>query len=239
MITTGGRAYVVAIKFSAYLKTFADVDIAVSLTKNIFFLHTTFQYLTNNFVLLTHSTARMKSSRAVLSIPRRLAGDVLRSAENSQTERNKFFAQMPGVLQRFFEKYPPPPYGRYADKPTWTNAPDANPFLANKHPITQSWHKPKYSMRRQADLWKAAYRFGIDHLMPTLMHGKKFYEQRYESRPPVRGAQFFKLKKGERIAPQREKEVMEAILQADSKIAERKGKRFQNFLQNKDKTSYV
>lgn len=181
----------------------------------------------------------MRPTSAALRIPRRLASEVLRSAESSDTNRNKFFAQLPAVLQGFFEKYPPPPFGQYTDKPTWTNAEDANPFLANRHPVTLNWHKPKYSMRRQADLWKAAYRFGIDHLMPRLMHGKTFYEHRYETRPPVRGAQFFKLKKGERLAPQREKEVMQALGQVDERLAERKGKRFRQFMENKDKTSYV
>lgn len=179
----------------------------------------------------------MKPSLALFRVPRRLAQDVLKSAESVEkagnVSANPYFAELPVVLQNFFKKYPPAPFRTYSDKPTATNAPDANPFLANKHPITQNWHKPRYSMRRQADLWKAAYRFGIEHLLPNLLHNKTFYEQRYATAKPVRGQLFFKLSKGERAAPSREVEVKEATAKADSKILEKKGKRFEKFLERK------
>lgn len=183
----------------------------------------------------------MKPSLALFRIPRRLASEVIKSATQAEKQgvANAYFAELPPVLARFFEKYPPAPFRQYSEKPTLTNAVDANPFLPNRHPVTNSWHKPKFSMRRQADLWKAAYRFGVEHLMPTLLHNRTFYETRYEQPRKVRGAQLFKLRKGERIAPEREKEVQAARGTLDGLIANRKGKRFEKFVANKNRAGFV
>lgn len=180
----------------------------------------------------------MKLSPIVFRVPRRTASDVLRSAQTAAAAENSssgnvYFQELPKVLQSFFRRYPPPPFREYSDKPTATNAENANPFLANKHPVTNRWHNPKYSMRRQADLWKAAYRFGIEHLLPPLLHRRTFYEKRYETKKPIRGAQFFKLTASERRAPAREAEIREALANADAKILEKKGKRFKEFLARK------
>lgn len=183
----------------------------------------------------------MKPSLALFRIPRRLASEVIKSAQSAEKQgaTNAYFAELPPVLSRFFEKFPPSPFREYSAKPTLTNAENANPFLPNRHPVTNSWHKPKYSMRRQADLWKAAYRFGIEHLMPTLLHNRTFYEERYNQPRKVRGAQLFKLRKGERIAPMREKEVQDARGKLDGLIADRKGKRFEKFVANKGRAGFV
>jgi len=185
----------------------------------------------------------MRVTTPLLRIPRRLASEVLSTAavkaEGGVPESQVFFQELPEQLQRFFHKYPPKPFREYASRPTMTNAPDANPFLANKHPVTEKWHQPRYSMRRQADLWKAAYRFGIQHLMPTLLHERKFYEEKYDEGVKVRGAHFFKLTRSERKAPARAKEVEEAVADLDNKIANRKGRRFTQFLEEKDRVPFV
>lgn len=186
----------------------------------------------------------MRFSLPVLRVPRRLASQVLESAqaklaEGSAPESQVYFGELPEVLQTFFKKYPPSPFKTYATEPRATNDPEANPFLANKHPITQVWHKPKYSMRRQADLWKAAYRFGIPHLLPQLLHNRLFYEDKYAEGTRVRGAQLFKLTRRERKAPERAREVAEAIGKLDEKIAERKGRRFTDGLAEKKRVGYV
>lgn len=171
----------------------------------------------------------MRLSSPLFRIVRRKAADVLQSvetklqAEPGLSEPSAFFAELPDVLQRFFKKYPPPPFRTYAEKPRLVNDVDANPFLPNKHPVTERWHAPQYSMRRQADLYKAAYRFGVEDLMPPLMHNRKFYEARYAEEMKLKGAKFFKLSEGERKAPIREREVADAYKQLDATIAERKG----------------
>lgn len=174
----------------------------------------------------------MRLTLPLFRVPRRLASDVLAAvdsrlqADPAASAPRAFFAELPAVLQRFFQRYPPAPFRAYADKPRMVNDADANPFLANKHPVTGRWHEPRYSMRRQADLWKAAYRFGIEDLMPPLLHNRKFYEARYAQGLRVRGARLFKLRQGERAAPAREKEVSDAYQNLDQLIAERKGPRF-------------
>ncbi|ANB11801.1 mitochondrial 54S ribosomal protein YmL25 [Sugiyamaella lignohabitans] len=159
-------------------------------------------------------------------------GDAVTSTESAS--RDPFYAQLPSPLRKFFEKYPPSPFRKYSDKPTSTHAEDANPFLPNKHPITNSWHDPKYSLRRQADLYKMAYRFGVTHLLPKLGNGKTFYEEKYLTKTPPAGAMAFKLSKGERIAPIRQKEVDTAIAKADETIAKARGTKFLRKIEKKN-----
>lgn len=153
------------------------------------------------------------------------ASQLIKTAEalKSSDPNGNLFSMLPLRLSNFFKKYPPSPFASYAEKPTITNAADANPFLPNKHPITNKWHKPKYSLRRQADLFKEAYRFGIEHLLPRLGNNKTLYEQRYETKSPVRGSVEFKLSKGERVREKRAAEVDEALAKADDVIAEASG----------------
>lgn len=187
----------------------------------------------------------MKVSLPQFRVARRLASEVIESATSKvqsgavESEAAAFFGELPPILQSFFQKYPPAPYRQYATEPRPTNAPDVNPFLANKHPITQAWHKPKYSMRQQADIWKAAYRFGIQHLLPQLLHNRKFYEDKYAEGIKVRGAHQFKLTASERKAPARAKEVEEAVAQLDTKILERKGRRYAKHLESKNRVGHV
>lgn len=152
-------------------------------------------------------------------------------------EGNPFFLQLPKPLADFFSKYPPAPFRQYADKSTSTDAPDANPFIANRHPVTKRLHDPIYSLRRQSDLYKTAYRYGITGLLPSLANGKKFYEDKYENKTPVRGSHRFKLSKAERKAPERQKEMAEALEKADEVIAQARGARFRRRLEKKQKKS--
>lgn len=166
-----------------------------------------------------------------------LAQTVIERAETAAatSDVNPYFAQLPKPLADFFAKYPPTPYREYADKPTSTEAPDANPFLPNQHPITKRVHDPVYSRRRQSDLYKAAYRNGIAHLLPKMAGDKKFYEEKYETKTPVKGSVRFKLSKAERKAPERKKEMEEALAKADELIAKARGARFKRRLAAKAK----
>ncbi|CAI4496352.1 CFF_collapsed_G0021130.mRNA.1.CDS.1 [Saccharomyces cerevisiae] len=41
------------------------------------------------------------------------------------------------------------------------------PFLPNKHPVTQRFHDPKYSLRRMSDVYKLALRYGVRRVFTT------------------------------------------------------------------------
>jgi large subunit ribosomal protein L25 len=169
---------------------------------------------------------------------RLLASEVLAKAEKlkglqKEGSGDPFFAQLPRPLATFLQKFPPAPFRTYSEKPTSTHAEDANPFLANKHPVTNKWHSPKYSLRRQSDLYKMAYRFGITHLLPKLANDKKFYEEKYLTKVPPIGSLRFKLTKGERIAPLRQQEVDQALANADDTIAKAKGTKYRRKLDKK------
>lgn len=147
--------------------------------------------------------------------------------------KNPYFQQLPPHLMKFFSKYPPTPFAKYSERPTSTHADDANPFLPNKHPVTNRWHKPKYSLRRQADLYKAAYRLGITHLLPKLGNNKRFYEDKYENKKPIDGTLRFKLHKWERNFESRQQEIKEALEKADEVIGASKNKRYRKKLEEK------
>lgn len=148
---------------------------------------------------------------------------------------NAFFATLPKPLADFFKRFPPPPFRTYATKPTTIDDPAANPFLPNKNPLNDKYHDPIYSLRRQSDLYKAAYRYGITHLLPPLQNDKKFYEEKYETKPPLRGATKFKLSIAERKAPARKAEMEEAIAKADEVIAKARGSRWRRKMEKKQK----
>lgn len=176
--------------------------------------------------------------------PRVLASEVLASVERMKqiqprtsgevtNEINPFFAHLPKNLANFFKRYPPPPYHKYSDRPTTSDADDMNPFLPSKHPVTKRWCAPKYSLRRQSDLFKTAYRFGISHLLPTLLNNKKFYEDKHQNKTPVRGSLSFKLSKGERTKESRKAEVDEAVANMDEIIAKHRGSAYKRKVEKK------
>ncbi|VVT49368.1 mitochondrial 54S ribosomal protein mL59 [Magnusiomyces paraingens] len=148
---------------------------------------------------------------------------------------NALFATIPAPLANFFRKYPPAPFRQYSKTPTSIDDPTANPFLANTNPITGRIQDSVYSLRRQSDLYKAAYRYGIAHLLPPLQNGKTFYEEKYETKVPVRGASRFKLSIAERKAPARKQEMAEAIAKADEVIAKSRGAKWRRKLEQKNK----
>lgn len=160
---------------------------------------------------------------------------IARAQQASAQQGNVFFQQLPTPLAEFFQKYPPAPFRKYATESTSTEADDANPFLYNRNPVTKRVHDPVYSLRRQSDLYKAAYRYGIAHLLPPLVNGKKFYEDKYENKKPIRGSQKFKLTKSERNREDRQKEMDEAIANADELILKARGSKYRKRLEAKQK----
>jgi large subunit ribosomal protein L25 len=191
----------------------------------------------------------MRSSLTLLARRTRLlASEVIKNAQDLEKARitavsslsedslNPYFQQLPTHLMKFFTKYPPAPFAQYSERPTSTHADDANPFLPNKHPVTNSWHKPKYSLKRQADLYKAAYRLGITHLLPKLGNNKRFYEDKYENKRPMAGTQRFKLHKWERNMEARQEELKEALDKADETIGAAKNRAYRKRLEERAKS---
>ncbi|KAA8901851.1 hypothetical protein FN846DRAFT_780900 [Sphaerosporella brunnea] len=63
---------------------------------------------------------------------------------------------LPARLTRFFARYPPGS----------SNDVRRNPFKPTVHPATGKWHNPVYSLRRQAELFKLARKYGVEELLP-------------------------------------------------------------------------
>lgn len=143
------------------------------------------------------------------------------------------FAKLPKKLQNFFTKYPPTPIRKYADKPTLTTAEDANPFLPNRHPITGRTHEPRYSLRRQSDLYKLAYKFGIADLMPSLANNKKFYLEKQQSSPILKGVLYPKGHKWERTYADRKKKIEDALAAADDVLIKHRGTKYKKRLERR------
>ena len=68
----------------------------------------------------------------------------------------------------------------YADKARAVKLP--NPFLPRLNPVSGRWAPPKYSLRRQADLVKAARKSGWLHLLPP---GPKLSVKELEAAVPT------------------------------------------------------
>lgn len=110
----------------------------------------------------------------------------------------KLAQTLPPRLLRFFARYPPPPVSELSGNASSTPAstplstsssdPDTNhddisinlmalpseapnPFQSQKHPVTNRWHDPDYSLRRQADLVKLARAHGVEELLPFTTKG--------------------------------------------------------------------
>lgn len=93
-----------------------------------------------------------------------------------------------------------------------------NPFLPNKNPESNRWHGSKYSLRRSADLFKLAYKFGVHDLLPPLP--KKFYEDKYNNKNWMRGVLRHKQRKWERTIDEKLEERRQAINDMDKIISE-------------------
>ncbi|GAV30094.1 hypothetical protein PMKS-003600 [Pichia membranifaciens] len=145
------------------------------------------------------------------------------------------FAKLPEKLQNFFTKFPPTPIRKYADKPTACDAEDANPFLANRHPVTGRTHEPLYSLRRQSDLYKLAYKFGIADLMPPLANGKKFFAEKQAASPILKGVLYPKGHKWERTFAERKKKIEDALGEVDNILIKHRGSKYRKRLEKREK----
>lgn len=123
------------------------------------------------------------------------------SKMSSRLHHIKLAQSLPPRLLRFFARFPPAPFlflngssitngepfqaltpnSAYSDTDTSTSEsrsvsaesslPYENPFRSTKHPVTNTWHDPVYSLRRQADLVKLAREYGVERLLPFTTKG--------------------------------------------------------------------
>lgn len=114
-----------------------------------------------------------------------------------------------------------------------TNAPDANPFLANRHPVTGRTHEPLYSLRRQSDLYKLAYKFGISDMIPSLANGKKFFAEKQASSPLLKGVMYPKGHKWERTMSERKQKIQDALGEVDNILIKHRGRKYKNRLERR------
>lgn len=146
-----------------------------------------------------------------------------------------YFAKLPVKLQAFFTRYPPVQFKTYSTKPTSTDAEDANPFLPNRHPVTNKTHNPKYSMRRQSDLWKLAYRFGVEDQLPVLQNNKIFYQEKYDANQFMKRTLRPKLARYERNKEERKQKTKDALAKADETILAVKGNKYKRLMERRAK----
>mgnify|MGYP003362182625 CR=1 FL=1 len=135
----------------------------------------------------------------------------------------KYFESLPRQLKSFFERFPPSV--KYASAAVSTHAADANPFIANKHPETQRYHDPVYSLRRSSELYKLAHRHGVESLLPPLP-AKLFFEEKYENKTFMKGVLLPKGHKHELRRQERDEARAKGIAGADAQIAKIKGQKF-------------
>lgn len=128
------------------------------------------------------------------------------------------FSKLPQKLHNFFIKYPPRPLAQYSEQPSITTDPLKNPFLPNKNPENNRWHGPQFSLRRLADLYKMARKFGVHELLPPLR--RKFYEEKYDNKKWMRGVLNPKKAAWERALPAKLEARNAAIENMDQTIIE-------------------
>lgn len=183
-----------------------------------------------------HPTHNMKTSLRLLHQAAKAAQSAPAAPAATATPNAEYFNQLPQILRNFFSKHTPASHTQYSTKPTLTTDPAANPFLPNKHPVTQAYHAPVYSLRRQAVLYKTAQQYGIADLLPSV--NRSFYEDKYQTKKFMKGVLKPKGHKHELNKPERKAQVDQAMEQMESKIAKVKGSKYRARLQNKKEKSW-
>lgn len=143
---------------------------------------------------------------------------------------SKYFELLPRNLKNFFARYPP--HIKYATTPVSTHAIEANPFLPNKHPVTQKYHNPVYSKRRMSDVYKLASRYGVVEFLPPIKD-KLFFEEKYEKKTFMKGVLLPKGHRHELNKQERIKTMEKGIKDADESIAKVKGKKYYKRMEKK------
>ncbi|CAI4063400.1 hypothetical protein SUVZ_07G3110 [Saccharomyces uvarum] len=150
----------------------------------------------------------------------------------------QYFDGLPLKLKSFLQRYPPSI--KYSSVSTSTKAVDANPFLPNKHPVTQRLHDPKYSLRRMSDVYKLALRYGVQDFLPPIDNTKKlFFEDKYDKKTLMKGVLLPKGHKHELKLNEKLKKREEALKNVDNLIASKKGSKYAKKLEKMKTTQSI
>ncbi len=104
------------------------------------------------------------------------------------TQHIQLAKTLPPILKRFFARFPPPALLDASSDAAEPPTSYSNPFRPTKHPVTERWHNPVYSLRRQAVLYKLATAHGVQGLLPpTPKSAEERLKKRVEEGLRVRG----------------------------------------------------
>ena len=84
----------------------------------------------------------------------------------------KLVAALPRQLLSFFKRHPPASATSWAREVADGRSPQ-NPFRASKNTYTLKYNEPRYSIRRQTDLFKLASIYKVEHLLPPRVPHKE------------------------------------------------------------------
>lgn len=80
---------------------------------------------------------------------------------------------LPRQLLSFFKRHPPASSSSWMPAPGAVERPPKNPFRASKNTFTLRYEEPRYSIRRQTDLFHLATKYDVAHLLPPRAEHKE------------------------------------------------------------------
>lgn len=78
----------------------------------------------------------------------------------------KLVSTLPRQLLSFFKRHPPASAESWMPDPRTVKKIPQNPFRGTKNTYTLRYQEPRYSIRRQTDLYNLAGQYGVQHLLP-------------------------------------------------------------------------
>lgn len=89
------------------------------------------------------------------------------------TSSRQTVASLPRQLLSFFKKHPPATASSWLPTPATGERPPKNPFRPTKNTYTLRFEEPRYSIRRQSDLFNLAEQYNVQHLLPPRVPHKE------------------------------------------------------------------
>lgn len=85
----------------------------------------------------------------------------------------KLVSTLPRQLLSFFERHPPASASSWMPAAGTAKRPPKNPFRPTKNTYTLRYQEPRYSIRRQTDLYNLAQQYNVQHLLPPRVPHKE------------------------------------------------------------------
>lgn len=90
-----------------------------------------------------------------------------------QPSSRQIVSGLPRQLISFFKKHPPASASSWLPATAPGTRPPKNPFRPSKNTYTLKFEEPRYSIRRQTNLFNLAEQFQIAHLLPPRVPHKE------------------------------------------------------------------